>query len=65
MVSPNYLARSPHRQPVVADLRENIHAIPAWMYQAVETITRDPQPTADEDTPTGQDGKDEHAPELH
>jgi hypothetical protein len=60
-----YLARSPHRQPIIEDLRENIHAIPAWMYQAIETITREPQPTADEDTPLGQDGNDEHAPELH
>ena len=60
-----YLARSPHRQPIVEDLRENIHAIPAWMYQAVETITSDPPPPEDEDTPSGQDGKDEHAPELH
>jgi hypothetical protein len=60
-----YLARSPHRQPIIQDLRENIHAIPAWMYQAIETITRDPRPPEDEDTPLGQDGKDEHAPELH
>ncbi len=36
-----YLARSHHRQPIVDDLRENIHAIPAWMYQAVETIIAD------------------------
>jgi hypothetical protein len=60
-----YLARSPHRQPIIEDLRENIHAIPAWMHQSIETITRDPQPPEDEDTPLGQDGKDEHAPELH
>ncbi|MNV33594.1 hypothetical protein D3C71_1249660 [compost metagenome] len=60
-----YLARSPHRQPIVEDLRENINAIPAWMYQAIETITRDPRAPVDEDTPTGPDGKAEHAPELH
>jgi hypothetical protein len=59
-----YLKRSPHRQPIVEDLRENIHAIPGWMYQAIETITRDPRTPVDEDTPTGQDGKAEHAPEL-
>ncbi|NEJ22093.1 hypothetical protein GR247_18200 [Rhizobium leguminosarum] len=60
-----YLRRSPHRQPIVEDLRENIHAIPAWMYQAVETITRDPKPLEDEDAPLDQDEKDKHAPELH
>jgi hypothetical protein len=60
-----YLKRSPHRQLIVEDLRENIHAIPAWMYQAIEAIIRDPRPPADEDTPLREDGKDEHAPELH
>jgi hypothetical protein len=60
-----YLARSPHRQPIVEDLRENIHAIPAWMYQAVETITGDPPPQEDGGTSPGNEGKDEHAPGLH
>jgi hypothetical protein len=59
-----YLARSPHRQPIVEDLRENIHAIPAWKYQAIETTTRDPRPPKDENTPTDQNGKAEHAPEF-
>ncbi|WP_323131716.1 hypothetical protein [Agrobacterium tumefaciens] len=59
-----YLARSPHRQPVVKDLRENIHGIPAWMYQAVETITGDPQPQKDGSTLPGREGMDEHAPEF-
>jgi hypothetical protein len=59
-----YLARSPHRQPIVEDLRENIHAIPAWMYQSVETITADP-PQEDGSTSPSRGGMDEHAPEFH
>lgn len=60
-----YLRRSPHRQLIVEDLRENIHAIPAWMHQPVEILTHDPQSLEDENAPTEQDAKDEHAPELH
>jgi hypothetical protein len=53
-----YLGRSMHRQSIVQDLRENINAIPAWMYTAVEIITRDPQPSANE---IKRGAKDEHA----
>ncbi len=35
-----HLERDPNREKVVEDLRDNIHAMPAWMYPLVETITR-------------------------
>lgn len=37
-----YLAQNPHREAIVQDLRDNIHAIPAWMYSAVDAIIRAP-----------------------
>ena len=33
-----HLAQNPHREAIVQDLRKNIHAIPAWMYSAVERL---------------------------
>ncbi|CAN7674022.1 DUF6088 family protein [Pararhizobium sp. LjRoot238] len=38
-----HLAQNPHREAIVQDLRENIHAIPAWMYSAVDAIIRAPR----------------------
>ncbi len=38
-----HLAENPHREAIVQDLRENIHAIPAWMYSAVDAIIRAPE----------------------
>jgi hypothetical protein len=35
-----HLEQNPHRDPIIQDLRENIDAIPAWMYSAVESIIR-------------------------
>jgi hypothetical protein len=35
-----HLARNPDRDKIAQDLRDNIHAVPAWMYPLVETITR-------------------------
>jgi hypothetical protein len=35
-----HLSRNPDRDKVAQDLRDNIHAVPAWMYPLVETITR-------------------------
>ncbi|MGC5341182.1 hypothetical protein ACPXBC_32035, partial [Escherichia coli] len=35
-----HLSRDPNRETVAEDLRENIHAVPAWMYPLIETITR-------------------------
>lgn len=33
-----HLSRDPNRQAVALDLRDNIQAVPAWMYPLVETI---------------------------
>ncbi|GLR87659.1 DUF6088 family protein [Bradyrhizobium iriomotense] len=35
-----HLSRDPNREKIAQDLRDNIHAVPAWMYALVETITR-------------------------
>jgi len=35
-----HLARDPRRQEIEQDLRDNINAVPAWMYPHVEAITR-------------------------
>lgn len=37
-----HLAQNPHRDAIIQDLRENINAIPAWMYSAVDAIIRAP-----------------------
>lgn len=34
----HHLSRDPNRQKVAQDLRDNIQAVPAWMYPLVETI---------------------------
>lgn len=52
-----YLSRSPHRQLIIQDLRENIHALPAWMYSVVNSIISElPSPN--------EDGKAEQEPET-
>lgn len=38
-----HLAQNPHQEAIIQDLRENIHAIPAWMYSTVDTIIRAPR----------------------
>ncbi len=45
-----HLEQSPHRQAIIEDLHNNIHAIPAWMYSAVDTIIRTPLVLPKEDT---------------
>jgi hypothetical protein len=60
------LSQNPHRQSIIKDLRENIHAIPAWMYPAVEIITRGLHDAEHENGPAGHDrSKEEHAPDFH
>ncbi|MCJ9722196.1 DUF6088 family protein [Agrobacterium sp. SHOUNA12C] len=49
-----HLAQSSQKRSIVEDLRDNIRALPAWMYPVVETITRDTRVT-----------EEEHAPGLH
>ncbi len=34
----HYLSRNPQRQAILHDLRENIHALPAWMFPVVNTV---------------------------
>jgi hypothetical protein len=53
----HYLSRNPHRQTILQDLQENIHALPAWMYPVVNTIIAE-LPPADE---SGKDGKESEA----
>ncbi|TBC89107.1 hypothetical protein ELH24_36650 (plasmid) [Rhizobium ruizarguesonis] len=43
-----HLAQNPHREAIIEDLRENIHAIPAWMYSAVDAMIRAPRPSTHE-----------------
>lgn len=52
-----YLSRNPHRQLIIQDIRENIHALPAWMYSVVNSIICElPSPN--------EDGKAEQEPEA-
>ncbi|KOF15613.1 hypothetical protein AC244_22910 [Ensifer adhaerens] len=54
-----YLSRSPHRQAILQDLRENIHALPAWMYSVVSAIIAE-LPSSVGDETDGQEAEDEH-----
>jgi len=56
-----HLARHPNREKVVDDLRDNIHAVPAWMYPLAETITR----KIAEDRTERDTQKGDHAEDLH
>ena len=51
-----HLNQSPHRRAIIEDLRNNIHAIPAWMYSAVNTIIRTFLVSATEDTEDHETG---------
>lgn len=53
-----HLNQNPHRRAIIEDLRNNIHAIPAWMYSAVDTIIRTFLVSATEDT-------EDHATGVH
>lgn len=56
-----HLASNPNRKKIVQDLRDNIHAVPAWMYPLVEMIARklaDGEPDPDR-------AKEEHATDVH
>lgn len=61
-----HLSRDPNRETVARDLRDNIHAVPAWMYPFVETITRkllaDDQSSGE---PDPQRAKGDHAEDVH
>ncbi len=61
-----HLERNQNRQMIVQDLRENISAVPAWMYPLVDRITGS-QPAADHDGgPKEPDNsKAKHASDIH
>jgi hypothetical protein len=56
-----HLSRDPNRQKVAQDLRDNIHAVPAWMYPLVETIAR----KLGESEPASERAKEDHATDVH
>ena len=60
-----HLARDPNREKVVDDLRDNIHAVPAWMYPIIETITRRLAENQSESAPSTKRAKDDHAEDVH
>ena len=55
-----HLSRDPNREKIVQDLRDNIHAVPAWMYPLVETIARQ----LAESAPDPDRAKEEHATDV-
>lgn len=61
-----HLNKSPLKQAIIQDLRENIQALPAWMYPVVETLTRN---THIQDQETGQieqeRSKAEYVSDIH
>lgn len=59
-----YLSRNPDRDKIAQDLRDNIHALPAWMYPLVETITRRIAGDQTESLRTLEAAKDEHAEDI-
>ncbi|MGV1793571.1 DUF6088 family protein [Rhizobium sp. A37_96] len=54
-----HLSQSSHRQAILHDLQENIHALPAWMYPVVNTIIAE-LPSADENGKEGQELDAQH-----
>jgi len=60
-----HLSRDPNREKVVEDLRQNIHAVPAWMYPLVETITRRIAEGRTENTAHSEPAKGDHAADVH
>lgn len=60
-----YLSRNPDRDRVAEDLRENVHAVPAWMYPLVETITRRTAEDQTESVRTSEPTKGDHAEDVH
>jgi hypothetical protein len=60
-----YLSRNPDRDRIAEDLRENIHAVPAWMYPLVETITRRIAENQTASAPASEPAKGDHAADVH
>jgi len=59
------LSRNPDRDKIAQDLRDNIHAVPAWMYPLVETITRRIAEDRTEGGPEPERAKGDHAEDVH
>lgn len=60
-----HLSRDPNREKVAQDLRDNIHAVPAWMYPLVETITRRLAEDQSESASSVPGAKGTHAEDVH
>lgn len=60
-----HLSRNPDRDMIAHDLRDNIHAVPAWMYPQVETITRRVAEDQTESVPASEPTKGDHAADVH
>ena len=60
-----HLSRDPNREMVAEDLRDNIHAVPAWMYPLVETITRRLAEDEADSAPQSEASKGDHAADVH
>lgn len=58
-----HLSQSPERQVILQDLRENVHALPAWMFPIVSTIIAE-LPPADESGKDGQESEAQHVPDI-
>jgi hypothetical protein len=55
----HHLSRNPHRKAIAADLRKNIHAVPAWMYPAVERISSSVLAKEEPEAPDNSEDEDE------
>jgi hypothetical protein len=60
-----YLSRHPDRDQVAADLRENIQAVPAWMFPLIETITRRVAEDQAESASASNPSPSDHAADVH
>jgi hypothetical protein len=61
-----HLSRDPNRPMVAQDLRDNIHAVPAWMYPLVEAISRKLlTENQSESEPNPERAKGDHAEDVH
>ncbi|RZN23217.1 MULTISPECIES: DUF6088 family protein [unclassified Bradyrhizobium] len=61
-----HLSRDPNREKLVQDLRDNVQAVPAWMYPLIETIARKLFAESHSDgDPNPEGAKDGHAENVH
>jgi len=58
------MSSDPNREKVAEDLRRNIHAVAAWMYPLIETITRRLADDQSKGVPDGERTKDDHAEDV-